>query len=87
MLVIYHLTLFLLHEKTYKQISGEVRDSKLNRGCGYDLEIPCEYNILGLKVYIDKLEIFVRIYKVKTCSDKHETSKQDRHEIKIATQL
>ena len=35
---------------------AEVRGSKVNRGGGYGLEIPCEYHFFGPKDYIDKLE-------------------------------
>lgn len=34
----------------------EVRGSKVNRGGGYGLEIPCEYHFIGPKDYIDKLD-------------------------------
>ena len=39
---------------------AEVRGSKVNRGGGYGLEIPCEYHFFGPKDYIDKLETICR---------------------------
>ena len=35
---------------------AEVTGSKVNRGGGYGLKIPCEYHFFGLKDYVDKLE-------------------------------
>uniref|UniRef100_A0A1X7U9P8 HIRAN domain-containing protein n=1 Tax=Amphimedon queenslandica TaxID=400682 RepID=A0A1X7U9P8_AMPQE len=35
---------------------AEVTGSKVNRGAGYGLEIPCTYKFYGPKPYIDKLK-------------------------------
>ena len=35
---------------------AEVMGSKVNRGAGYGLEIPCKYHFFGPKDYIEKLE-------------------------------
>ena len=47
--------LAFLRRSRHKYLA-EVRGSKVNRGGGYDLEIPCEYHILGLKDYINKFK-------------------------------
>ena len=38
---------------------AEVTSSKVNRGAGYGLEIPCVYRLYGPKVYRDKLKELV----------------------------
>ena len=34
----------------------EVTGTKVNRGAGYGLEIPCKYHFYGSKSFIDKLK-------------------------------
>ena len=34
----------------------EVKGSKVNRGAGYGLEIPCTYHFFGNSLYIEKLK-------------------------------
>ncbi len=36
----------------------EVSGSKVNRGGGYGLEIPCKYTFYGPKSYIDRIKAF-----------------------------
>ena len=37
----------------------EVTGSKVNRGAGYGLEIPCKYHFYGSSLYIEKLKTIV----------------------------
>lgn len=34
----------------------EVTGNKVNRGAGYDLEIPCKYHFYGAKLYTEGLK-------------------------------
>ena len=43
-----------LRRSTNRAIA-EVTGSKVNRGAGYGLEVPCKYHFFGPKEYIDKL--------------------------------
>ena len=44
----------------------EVTGGKVNRGTGYDLEVPCIYRLYGHKVYTDRMkEIFKVVVIVK----------------------
>ena len=38
---------------------AEVTGSKVNRGAGYGLEIPCKYKIYGPKPYIEKMKVII----------------------------
>lgn len=50
------LTVLTFLRRSRNKCLAEVRDSKVNRGGGYGLEIPHEYHFLGPNDYIDKLE-------------------------------
>ena len=38
---------------------AEVTGTKVNRGAGYGLEVPCKYKIYGSKPYIDKIKVTI----------------------------
>ena len=38
---------------------AEVTGTKVNRGAGYGLEVPCKYKIYGSKPYIDKIKVII----------------------------
>ena len=42
--------------RTTNRAIAEVTGSKVNRGAGYGLEVPCKYHFFGPKEYIDKLK-------------------------------
>ena len=54
------LTIVAFLRRSRTKCLAEVRGSKVNRGGGYGLEIPCEYHFFGLKDYIDKLEMICK---------------------------
>ena len=38
---------------------AEVTGSRVNRGAGYGLEIPCKYHFFGSSLYIERLKTIV----------------------------
>ena len=49
--IVGHIPFNLSPIKAFARVTG----SKINRGAGYGLEIPCVYEFYGPKPYIDKL--------------------------------
>ena len=49
---------FLL--RTCNKGTAEVMGSKLNRGAGYGLEIPCKYRLYGPAAYLKRLQTIIK---------------------------
>ena len=41
---------------------AEITGAKVNMGAGYGLEVPCVYRLYGPNVYVDKMELVLRVY-------------------------
>ena len=50
------MSAFLMREnKAFAEITG----ATVNRGAGYDLEVPCVYRLYGPNIYVDKMKVLV----------------------------
>ena len=52
--------------RTCNKATVEITGSKVNRGAGYGLEIPCKYRLYGPKAYLERLEKIITNQRLQT---------------------